>query len=116
MKLLFHIILIFLITYAYSQITKTFNGCGKITDYREPNKEEDCKDSSEICCFISLKIDDNKTKKFCFPAPDKIERDDVEKEIKDYTGYNVETLTCFDFSEKIKFMMGNILLLGFILI
>ena len=116
MKLLFHLILIILFAYTYSQNNKIFNGCGKIVNYTEPKEAKDCEDDSEICCFISLKIDDNNTKKFCFPAPDKIERDDVEKEIKDFTGYNVESLQCFDYSEKIKYMVGNILLLGFILI
>ena len=116
MKLLFHTIIIFLFRYMYSQNSRAFNGCGKTNLYEEPINQNDCKDSSEICCYVFLKKDENNTKKFCFPAPKKMEKDDIEKEIKEYTGYNVENLECFDFSEKIRYIPRNILLLGLILI
>ena len=68
---------IYLFIYLYKQLAlffllnknnKIFNGCGKIVNYAEPKEAKDCEDGSEICCFISLKIDDNNTKKFCFPC------------------------------------------------
>ena len=65
MKLLFHIILIYFFVYVNSQVPpgSTVNGCGMV-GYNEPQSVEDCKDDSEICCYISLKIDEG-TKKFC---------------------------------------------------
>ena len=115
MKLLFHIILIYFFVYVNSQVppNKTINGCGMV-GYTEPQSVEDCKDDSEICCYISLKIDEG-TKKFCFPAPEKIDIEDIAEDIKQFTGYEVAILSCNDFSERIKVLVGNLILIGLIL-
>ena len=42
--------------------------------------------------------------------------EDVSEEILDATGYKVEALTCFDFSEHLKYIIGNLILIGLILI
>ena len=114
MKLLFHIILIYFFAYVNTSVPpgKTVNGCGKM-GYEEPQKKEDCKDDYEICCFISLKIDEG-SKRFCFPAPEKMELHEVKEEIETYTGYEVESLNCNDFSERIKVFVGHLILIGFI--
>ena len=114
MKLLFHILLIYFFAYVNTSVPpgKTVNGCGKM-GYEEPQKTEDCKDDYEICCYISLKIDEG-SKRFCFPAPEKMELDDVKEEIETYTGYEVESLKCNDFSERIKVLVGHLILIGFI--
>ena len=112
MKLLFHIILIIFFSYISTQ-TKRMNGCG-IIGYDEPTKAEDCKDSNEICCYIEL-TKESETVKFCFPAPDKMDQSDVDEEVNQYTGYTVKSLTCFDFSQNLKYAIGNLILIGLIL-
>ncbi len=116
MKLIFHVILFLVFIYVNSQLpnNKTINGCGKI-GYDQPEKDTDCQDSSEICCYVEVENKDA-TKSFCAPAPEIINLDDVKTEIEQYTGFNVVKLKCFNFSEKIKFVIGNLLLLGLILV
>ena len=86
----------------------------KCGDAPLPTKAEDCKDSNEICCYIEL-TKKSETVKFCFPAPDKMDQSDVDKEVNQYTGYTVESLTCFDFSQNLKYAIGNLILIGLIL-
>ena len=116
MKLLFNLILILILAYINSEDTEyTINGCG-LKEYRYPTSAEECKDKFEICCYIKL-IDDKKNhiKSYCFPAPEKFGKGDVDREIQEATGYEVESLACFDFSENLKYMIGNIILIGLIL-
>ena len=116
MKLLFDIILICIFAYINSDATtQTINGCG-LKEYRSPTSAEECKDDFEICCYINL-VDskNNNIKSYCFPAPEKLGKGDVDKEIEDATGYIVESLACFDFSENLKYMIGNLILIGLIL-
>ena len=116
MKLLFHIIIILIFGYINSaDAGTTVNGCG-LMEYREPTSEEECKDNYEICCYIRLADSSNTKKSYCFPAPDKMDLEDVSEEILDATGYTVEALTCFDFSDHLKYMIGNLILIGLILI
>ena len=112
MKLLFLIVLI--IYFSYINADQVVNGCGNL-NYEKPTEPEQCRDSLEICCFVSLKNNDG-TINFCFPAPDKMELDDVKKEVEENTGYTVEKLTCYDFAENLKYMIGNLILIGLILI
>ena len=113
MKLLFLIVLIIYFSYIINA-DQVVNGCGKL-NYEQPREPEQCRDSLEICCFVSLKKDSD-TINFCFPAPDKMELDDVKKEVEENTGYTVEKLTCYDFAENLKYMIGNLILIGLILI
>ena len=116
MKLLFPIILIIFFSFINGQSQKRMNGCGKV-GYDQPEKESDCKDDSEICCFVSLENpEDDNNINFCFPAPEKMELSDVKREIEDNTGFTVDKLACFDFAENLKYMFGNLLLIGLIFI
>ena len=118
MKLLFHIILFFIFIYVNSQVPngKTINGCGNTIGYDEPQKAEDCKDILQNCCYISLKNGTEPVKSFCFPSLEKISLDDVKDEILSNTGYTADKLECFDFSERIRYKIGYLLLIIFVLI
>ena len=111
MKLLFLIVLIIFFSYINAQ--KILNGCGN-AGYNQPSEAKECQDSSEICCFVKLDNPDGGSINFCFPAPDKMEADDVKSEIIDYTGFSVAELTCYDFAGNLKYMIGNLLLIGLI--
>ena len=115
MKLLFHILLTYFFVYINSQFPdgKTVNGCGK-SGYKEPQSLEDCKDDFEMCCFISLRNGTTHVKNFCFPAPKKIDKEDVGEEFKTHTGFDVFDLACN--SERIKCLISHLILIGFILI
>ena len=116
MKLLFHIILIYILSLVgtIDNSMRTINGCGDITlENKAPAKREDCKDDSELCCYIKLK-GNSYNSSFCFPAPSKMVKSDVADEIRENTGFTVEELWCFD--QKIRYMIGNLLLILFILI
>ena len=114
MKLLFPIILIIFFSFINGQ--KRMNGCGK-KGYDQPEKESDCQDTSEICCFVSFQNpEDDNNINFCFPAPEKMELSDVKREIEGNTGFTVDKLACFDFAENLKYMFGNLLLIGLIFI
>ncbi len=70
------------------------NTCGKKITYNEPQSAEDCVVEGQICCFVSIKDDKDGITKFCVSSPSDIEKKDVEKEIKDYTGFTVVDLHC----------------------
>ncbi len=119
MKLLFQIIIIFIFVYVNGQNNRndiTINGCGKV-GYGAPQVPMECKDDFEICCFISIeeKGKESNKRSFCFPAPKKMKLGDVNKEFEANTGFTITNLTCYDFSEKIRLLMGNLLLIVFIL-
>ena len=76
-----------------ASVRKVINTCGKIS-YDQPASVEDCKDEGEICCFVSIKDDTDTITKFCVSSPSDIIKGDVEKHIKDYTGFTVVELQC----------------------
>ena len=114
MKIVKQLILINLIIYAINQVppNKSINSCGKI-GYDMPQSFDECKDPPEYCCFVHLESSTNRSdfKKFCAIAPSKIEKSDIDKDIKSYTGYELVELKCYA-----KFLnLKIILLLIFIL-
>ena len=113
MKPLF--LIVFIIFFSNTQTQNVVNGCG-IKGYEQPTEAKQCQDSETTCCFVKLDKPEGGNINFCFPAPDKIELDDVKYEIQDNTGYTVAELTCHDFAENLKYMIGNLLLIGLILI
>ena len=90
------IIFIFLFISIKAQIpqSKVLNTCGKIRDYSMPKKHSDCEQEDEICCFISIKNPSGDTQTFCHSSPSMIEKNDVEKDIKSYTGYEILEIKC----------------------
>ena len=74
---------------------KVVNTCGN-NGYNEPKGRDDCKESGQICCFVKIKEGDDTTKQtsFCVSSPSEIEKSDVEKEIKDYTGFTLVDIYC----------------------
>ena len=114
MKIIKQFILIILIIYVINQVprNKSINSCGKI-GYEMPQNSDECKDPPEYCCYVHLvnTSDPSDYKKFCAIAPSKIEKADIDSDIKSYTGYELVELKCNS-----KFLnMEIILLLIFIL-
>ena len=74
---------------------KVVNTCGN-NGYNEPKERNDCKEDGQICCFVKIQEGDdtNKQTSFCVSSPSEIERSDVEKEIKDYTGFTLVDIYC----------------------
>ena len=72
---------------------KVINTCGKM-NYDEPEKAEDCIVEGQICCYVSIKDKNDEVTKFCVSSPYDIKKEDVEKEIKDYTGFTILELHC----------------------
>ena len=71
---------------------RVLNTCGVI-GYSQPNDANSCKEAGKICCFVKISSSTT-TIKFCVSSPSEIEKGDVEKEIKDYTGFTLEALQC----------------------
>ena len=71
---------------------KVFNTCGK-KGYDKPEPSE-CKQEGEICCYISIKTPSGDNQEFCHSAPSMIEKSDVDKDIKSYTGYEILDIKC----------------------
>ena len=115
MKLLFYILLIYFFLFVSSQSSsnKTINGCGKVS-YNQPKSLEDCRDDSEMCCFIRLKNGTENYKSFCFPAPEEIDKEDVADKIKEYTDYDIDVLACG--CEQIKYLVYHLVLIFLIFI
>ena len=75
---------------------KVLNTCGVI-GYDQPDNADKCKESGKICCYVEISKTEGgttTTTKFCVSSPSDIEKDDVEKEIKEYTGFTLEALKC----------------------
>ena len=72
---------------------EVLNTCG-ITDYRRPNSADECKEDGQMCCYVHLKNTDNSEIKFCVNSPSEIDKEDVESEIKEYTGYTLVEIKC----------------------
>ena len=114
MKIIKQFILVFIVFYVNNQVppNKAINSCGKI-GYDMPVSFDDCKDPPEFCCYVHLAKPDNSSDliKFCAIAPSKIEKSDIDDDIKSYTGYELVELKCNS-----KFLkLAIILLLIFIL-
>ena len=98
MKFFNEAILLFL--FLFSKINcapaKVLNTCGVI-GYDQPANADKCKESGKICCYVEISKTEGgttTTTKFCVSSPSDIEKDDVEKEIKEYTGFTLEALKC----------------------
>ena len=90
------------------------NSCGK-KGYTQPTSSDDCVENGEICCFVKLTIDSTNSKAFCASSPSRISKNDIIKEIEDYTGYKLEAFECNN-SKYIKNIIGSLLLVLFILV
>ena len=89
---------------------KVINTCGN-KENNQPTSAEDCIEEGEICCFVSIKAN-NEIIKFCVSSPSDIEKEDVDDKIKEYTGFTVEELHC----NKGKFISNYFSLLIFLFI
>ena len=86
---------IFLLSFLLSNISSTpevLNTCG-ITDYSQPSSADQCKEDGQMCCFVKI-VKDSTTTAFCVNSPSEIDKEDVESEIKDYTGFTLEEIKC----------------------
>ena len=86
-------ILLFLSIKTQIPANKVLNTCGKKRDYGEP-QPSDCVQENEICCYISLITPSGASQKYCQFSPSIIEKSDVEKDIKSYTGYEIVEIKC----------------------
>ena len=91
-KLFFSILFLTLLTIINSD-RKVINTCGN-KENNQPSSAEDCIEEGEICCYVSIKTNDNEIVKFCVSSPSDIEKDDVDDKIKEYTGFTIEELHC----------------------
>ena len=94
MNVINEFILLFLLIFVNNQVPskKAINSCG-IVGYKEPEKESDCVEDGEYCCYVVLaKGSDNKS--FCATAPSKITKEDIAEDIKRYTDYTLEQFVC----------------------
>ena len=87
--------LIFLFLFLLCKIkgNKVINTCGRNT-YDEPIKAEDCVEQGEICCYVSIKDNNNQITKFCVASPSDIEKEDIDDKVKEYTGFTVLEVQC----------------------
>ena len=87
---------IFLLSFLLSNINcdppKVLNTCG-ITNYKQPDSANECKEDGQMCCFVKI-VKDSTTTAFCVNSPSEIEKEDVKSEIKEYTGYTLVEIKC----------------------
>ena len=101
---------IFLLSFLLSNINcdppKVLNTCG-ITNYKKPTSADECKEDGQMCCYVHLTKAGNTPSeiKFCVNSPSEIDKEDVESEIKDYTGYTLEEIKC----NKSKFLYNSMI-------
>ena len=89
---------IFLLSFLLSNISGTsqvLNTCG-ITNYNPPGSANDCKEDGQMCCYVHLQKADLAPSgiKFCVNSPSEIDKEDVESEIKEYTGFTLVEIKC----------------------
>ena len=117
MKAIEGVILVLLLILVNNQVpsSQSINSCGK-NGYEPPNSANDCIEDGEICCFVSLTKEGSTTesKRFCASSPSRISKQDIRKEILEYTGYELAELNCNN-SKYIKNIIGSLLLVLFIL-
>ena len=98
---------IFLLSFFLSNINfadmNVLNTCG-INDYSQPSRPEQCKEDGQMCCFVKIVKDSTETA-FCVNSPSEIEKEDVESEIKEYTGYTLKEIKC----NKSKFLYNSMI-------
>ena len=111
MKVINQFILFLLFFFVNNQVPDNYaiNSCGKITNYTQPVKKDDCVDNTgEICCYVYLKSKtSDKVKKFCASAPVKITKDDIVGKIENFTNYTLEELECLN-SKYLKNIFGTL--------
>ena len=118
MKAIEGVIFILLLILVNNQVPtdKSVNSCG-IKGYTPPTTASQCSEEGEICCYVYLtKTSGTATeeKRFCASSPSKISKQDIKKEIEEYTGYELKELSCNN-SKYIKNIIGSLLLVLFIL-
>ncbi len=87
------------------------NTCSNL-GYTQPSSSDDCKEDGEICCYVEIKDENDNLLKFCVSSPSDIEMDDVKYEIKEYTGFTLQSLKC----NKGQFIIHNSLIILALLI
>ena len=98
--------LIFLLSFLLQNISgapEVLNTCG-ITNYKKPTSADECKEDGQMCCFVKIVKDSTETA-FCVNSPSEIEKEDVESEIKEYTGYTLKEIKC----NKSKFLYNSMI-------
>jgi len=111
----FKLILFFSLFLFYkSQIPRGYaiNSCGKSElGYKQPTKEEDCKDSNvgkDYCCYVSIQEDEEKEEvKFCTFVPGNI-NDDVKEDFQNTLEAKKVDVTCY---KKSNYIILNFFLL-----
>ena len=91
-RLIFFISFLSMFSFITNTERKVINTCGN-KENNQPTSAEDCIEEGEICCFVSIKAN-NEIIKFCVSSPSDIEKDDVDDKIKEYTGFTIEELHC----------------------
>ena len=90
---------IFLLSFFLSNINfadgNVLNTCGNI-GYNQPGSANDCKEDGQMCCYVHLTKADEAPSgiKFCVNSPSEIDKEDVESEIKEYTGFTLVEIKC----------------------
>ena len=74
---------------------KVINTCGYL-ETKQPRNANECREEGEICCYVEVTDPNNNNKKlrFCFSSSSHLVKDDIKKEVKDYTGYILDNLVC----------------------
>ena len=100
---------IFLLSFFLSNINfadgNVLNTCG-ITNYQQPASADQCKEDGQMCCYVRI-VKDTEDIAFCVNSPSEIEKEDVESEIKEYTGYTLKEIKC----NKSKFLYNSMIAL-----
>ena len=83
---------------------KVINTCGYL-ETKQPRNANECKEEGEICCYVEVTDPSNNNQKlrFCVSSPSHLVKDDIKKEVKDYTGYILDDLVC----NKCIYIMNN---------
>ena len=89
---------IFLITKIKNELlfnNKLINTCGYL-ETTQPRNPNECKEEGEICCYVEVTDSNNNNQKlrFCVSSSSHLVKDDIKKEVKDYTGYILDNLVC----------------------
>ena len=86
---------IFLLSFLLSNISgdpEVLNTCG-INDYSQPGSADQCKEDGQMCCYVKI-VKDSTPTAFCVNSPSEIDKEDVESEIKEYTGFTLVEIKC----------------------
>ena len=97
MKVIYDIILFYLITIVHNETVETVvNSCG-LVGYNEPKDSSECKEKGEYCCFVHIEGESNGkkiNKKFCVTSPSDIKINEVKNDIESYTKLELKELVC----------------------